>query len=84
MAVNQPLNLMFFHHLDYRLRVNVHDGHRFAAVGGFTARTHFGSDAIANKQRQGEKQGLDPGSMHFGAKRQIAGIVGAECIAVHD
>lgn len=60
-TVEQPLDAVLFHDVHHRLRVNVHDGHGFAAVGGFAARAHLRRDTIANKQRQSQEQRLDPG-----------------------
>ena len=70
MTVDQPLNVMLFHHPHDRLRIDVHDGHGFAAVGGFTARAHSGGDAVADKERQGKEHLLDPRGVDFGAKRR--------------
>gem|GEM_PF-3064044 len=84
MPVNQPLNAMFLHDVNDRLGIHIHNFHRLAAVGRFAVGTHSGGDTAADKQRQGQKQALDPGIVNFRAKRQIACIVGAEGVAVHN
>lgn len=83
MAVNQPLDMMFFHLCDNRMWVDVHDFQRFAAVSGFTVGTHSGSHAFANTQRQGEEQRC---SMRDGLLREslITRVHGAQRIAVQD
>ncbi len=84
MPVNQPLNAMFLHDVNDRLGIHIHNFHRLAAVGRFAVGAHSGGDTAADKQRQGQKQALDPGIVNFRAKRQIACIVGAEGVAVHN
>ena len=53
-------------------------------TGGFAVGAHAGGDATANKQRQGQEQTLDPRGVDFGAKRQIALVIGAQRVAMHD
>lgn len=83
-TVNQPLHLMSFQRVDHGLRIDIHDFQRLAAVGRFAVGAHSGGDTAANKQRQGKEQTLNPRCMDFGTKSQIARIVGAQRIAVHD
>ena len=84
MPVNQPLDAMFLHDVNDRLGGHIHNFHRLAAVGRFAVGAHSGGDTAADKQRQGQKQALDPGIVDFRAKRQIARVVGAEGVAVHN
>nr|DAI86976.1 MAG TPA: hypothetical protein [Caudoviricetes sp.] len=84
MTVDQMLHLMFFHHVHHRLWVDVHDSLGFVAVGGGTVSAHFRGDTHTDKQRQGEKQFLQPGLVDFGAKRLIACVIGTQGVAVQD
>ena len=84
MAVNQPLDMMFFHLCDHRMWVDVHDFQRFAAVSSFAVGSHSGGHAFANTQRQGEEQRLQPALMDFCAKCLITRVIGAQRIAVQD
>ena len=84
MAVNQPLDMVFFHLRDNRMFVDVHDFQRLAAVGGFAVGTHSGGHAFANTQRQGEEQRLQPALMDFCAKCLITRVISTQRIAVQD